>query len=94
MPGYQKKVRKLPYKILDKMKTWIIIAAAILVHLIFFISIFDIYFTTTLVNGMTPHASPLPAPAKRLVFIVADGLRADKFFEIMPNGTSPAPFLR
>lgn len=76
------------------MKTWIIIAAGVLVHLIFFISIFDIYFTTTLVNGMTPHASPLPAPAKRLVFIVADGLRADKFFEIMPNGTSPAPFLR
>ena len=77
-----------------KMKVWVVIFAGLIVHIVFFISIFDIYFTTTLVNGMTPHVSPLPAPAKRMVFIVADGLRADKFFGLMPNGSSPAPYLR
>lgn len=76
------------------MKAWVIIAAGMVIHAIFFFSIFEIYFATPLVNGMTPHRSPLTPPAKRLVFIVADGLRADKIMELLPDGQSPAPFLR
>ena len=33
-------------------------------------------------------------PAKRLVLFVADGLRADKFFELDESGRSRAPYLR
>jgi|SRR6218665_1392985 len=73
---------------------WILIGGGLVVHLIFFYSIFDIYFTSPLVHGMTPHSSRLPAPAKRIVLFVADGLRADKLFELHNEGVTAAPFLR
>ncbi|XP_075069043.1 GPI ethanolamine phosphate transferase 1 [Mixophyes fleayi] len=66
----------------------------LLVHLVFFFSIFDIYFTSPLVHGMTPQRTLFPPPAKRLVLFVADGLRADTFFELDENGASRAPYLR
>ncbi|XP_029446353.1 LOW QUALITY PROTEIN: GPI ethanolamine phosphate transferase 1 [Rhinatrema bivittatum] len=66
----------------------------LLVHFIFFASIFDIYFTSPLVHGMTPQHTKLPPPAKRLVLFVADGLRADTFYELDEHGTSRAPYLR
>ncbi|XP_063779050.1 GPI ethanolamine phosphate transferase 1 isoform X2 [Pseudophryne corroboree] len=66
----------------------------LLVHLVFFVSIFDIYFTSPLVHGMTPQRTLLTPPAKRLVLFVADGLRADTFFELDENGASRAPYLR
>lgn len=71
-----------------------VIAAGLVVHGIFFFSIFEIYFATPLVNGMTPHSSSLVPPAKRLVFIVADGLRADKILQLNADGKTPAPFIR
>ncbi|XP_068160390.1 GPI ethanolamine phosphate transferase 1 isoform X2 [Antennarius striatus] len=64
------------------------------VHVVFFLSIFDIYFTSPLVHGMTPHATSLAPPARRLFLLVADGLRADSFFAPLPNGASRAQFLR
>ncbi|KAL4223574.1 hypothetical protein ACF0H5_017044 [Mactra antiquata] len=76
------------------MKLWMVIAAGLSIHLVFFFSIFEIYFSTPMVDGMRPHNSPLTPPAKRLVFIVADGLRADKILELTPDGNTPAPFLR
>ncbi|XP_015210381.2 GPI ethanolamine phosphate transferase 1 [Lepisosteus oculatus] len=69
-------------------------AVGLVVHVVFFASIFDIYFTSPLVHGMTPHTAPLPPPAKRLVLLVADGLRADAFYRPEAHGTSRAPFLR
>ncbi|XP_036621270.1 GPI ethanolamine phosphate transferase 1 [Trichosurus vulpecula] len=66
----------------------------LLVHFVFFVSIFDIYFTSPLVHGMTPQFTPLPPPARRLVLFVADGLRADSLYELDGNGTSRAPFIR
>ncbi|XP_077348180.1 GPI ethanolamine phosphate transferase 1 [Lithobates pipiens] len=66
----------------------------LLVHLVFFASIFDIYFTSPLVHGMTPQHTLLPSPTKRLVLFVADGLRADTFFHLDENGISRAPYLR
>ncbi|KAF3829779.1 hypothetical protein GH733_001730 [Mirounga leonina] len=66
----------------------------LLVHFVFFGSIFDIYFTSPLVHGMTPQFTPLPPPAKRLVLFVADGLRADTLYEFDENGNTRAPFIR
>ena len=43
---------------------------------------------------MTPLSTPLPPPAKRLVLFVADGLRADKLFELDEQHQTRAPFLR
>nr|XP_036874832.1 GPI ethanolamine phosphate transferase 1 [Manis javanica] len=66
----------------------------VLVHCVFFASIFDIYFTSPLVHGMTPRFTALPPPARRLVLFVADGLRADALYELEENGNTRAPFIR
>ncbi|XP_039766590.1 GPI ethanolamine phosphate transferase 1 isoform X1 [Ornithorhynchus anatinus] len=76
------------------MDTRVFFVAGLLVHLVFFASIFDIYFTSPLVHGMAPHLTPLPPPAKRLVLFVADGLRADSLFELDEDGLSRAPYIR
>ena len=73
---------------------WWLIAAGFAVHLVFFYSIFEIYFTSPLVHGMSPHTIPMSPPAKRLVLFVADGLRADKLYENQAASSSRAPFLR
>ncbi|KAM6282788.1 GPI ethanolamine phosphate transferase 1 isoform 3-T3 [Porphyrio hochstetteri] len=72
----------------------VFVLAGLLVHCVFLVSIFDIYFSSPLVHGMTPQQTPLPPPAKRLVLFVADGLRADSLYELSSNNTSRAPYLR
>ncbi|KAJ5788043.1 GPI ethanolamine phosphate transferase 1 [Penicillium paradoxum] len=61
------------------------LALAVVFHLIYTYSIFDIYFVSPIVSGMRSYgverSSAAPAPAKRLVLFVADGLRADKAFQ-------------
>ncbi|KAJ5543089.1 hypothetical protein N7535_005518 [Penicillium sp. DV-2018c] len=68
------------------------LAVAVVFHLIYTYSIFDIYFVSPIVSGMRSYGverpSGVPAPAKRLVLFVADGLRADKAFQAFPD---PAP---
>lgn len=68
--------------------------AATVVHLVLFVSIFDIYFTSPIDSGMEPQLYTLTPPARRLVLFVADGLRADTLFSLDPDGSSPAPYLR
>ncbi|NWX89056.1 PIGN transferase, partial [Nothoprocta pentlandii] len=70
------------------------VLAALLVHCVFLASLFDIYFSSPLVHGMAPQRVPLPAPARRLVLFVADGLRADALFGLDGSGAPHAPFLR
>ncbi|XP_078165994.1 sulfatase and phosphatidylinositolglycan class N domain-containing protein isoform X2 [Carex rostrata] len=72
-----------------------LVALGVALHAVYMLSIFDIYFKTPIVHGMDPVHPRLPAPANRLVLLVADGLRADKFFEPDESGNGfRAPFLR
>ncbi|KAK6211330.1 GPI ethanolamine phosphate transferase 1 [Colletotrichum tabaci] len=84
------------------------LAIAMVFHLVYIYSIFDIYFVSPIVTGMplVPIQRPQEtrAPADRLVLFVGDGLRADKAFQAFPepypkaeDDLTPrhlAPFLR
>lgn len=68
-----------------------VIVCGFVVHLIFLFSIFDIYFKSPIVHDIESHSSPLQPPARRLVLFVADGLRADKFYN---DNFYNVPYLR
>ncbi|XXG99148.1 hypothetical protein Hte_005483 [Hypoxylon texense] len=65
------------------------LAIAMVFHLIYIYSIFDIYFVSPIVSGMQLFQLERPAgakaPADRLVLFVGDGLRADKAFQSHPE---------
>lgn len=71
-----------------------LIISTFFVHIAFLVSVFDIYFKSPIVNDITPQSSPVEAPAQRLVLIVADGLRADSFFQTDDLYGRNAPHLR
>ncbi|EEP77820.1 hypothetical protein UREG_02669 [Uncinocarpus reesii 1704] len=66
---------------------------AIVFHLIYTYSIFDIYFVSPIVSGMRAYGVErdpgAKAPAKRLFLFVGDGLRADKAFQSFPDPSPP-----
>ncbi|XP_030553591.2 GPI ethanolamine phosphate transferase 1 isoform X1 [Rhodamnia argentea] len=78
---------------LRRRERWLVVLGVAL-HAVYMLSIFDIYFKTPIVHGMDPVAPRFSAPAKRLILFVADGLRADKFYEPDLKGNFRAPFLR
>ena len=71
----------------------LLLALGLITHLVCLGSVFDIYFTSPIVHGMAPQRPLKPPPAARLVFISADGLRADKFYSRGADGRPLAPFL-
>ncbi|XP_010550128.1 PREDICTED: GPI ethanolamine phosphate transferase 1 isoform X2 [Tarenaya hassleriana] len=75
-------------------ETWLVVIGVAL-HAVYMLSIFDIYFKTPIVHGMDPVPPRFPEPpAKRLILLISDGLRADKFYEPDSKGKYRAPFLR
>ncbi|KDN41908.1 hypothetical protein RSAG8_07125, partial [Rhizoctonia solani AG-8 WAC10335] len=83
-----------------------ILLLGLVFHVAYIYSVFDCYFTSPVVHGMRqhrifwPHNAPKSAPARRVVLIVGDGLRADLLFNVNPfpnipdSPLSAAPFLR
>lgn len=71
------------------------LAIAIVFHLVYIYSIFDIYFVSPIVHGMSSYGvrrnNGVEAPAKRLVLFVGDGLRADKAFQSFPDPSPSSP---
>ena len=67
------------------METKCLVILILLSHLILFYSIFDIYFTSPINHGMPTHRSTRSPRSRRLVLFIADGLRADKFFQPLNN---------
>ena len=68
------------------------LALAVVFHLVYIYSIFDIYFVSPIVHGMQAYrVEQHHAPAKRLVLYVGDGLRADKAFQSFPDPSPPDP---
>ncbi|KAH6856475.1 Phosphatidylinositolglycan class N-domain-containing protein [Chaetomium sp. MPI-CAGE-AT-0009] len=65
------------------------LAIAVVFHLVYILSIFDIYFVSPIVSGMRlfqiERPPSTPPPADRLVLFVGDGLRADKAFQSHPE---------
>lgn len=74
-------IRKCLYD--SKTSTILYIVIGLIFHVISIMSIFDIYFRSPVIEGL--EAIPVPpnlmAPSKRVVFFIADGLRADTAFE-------------
>lgn len=56
-------------------------------QLILLFSIFDIYFKSPIISGIPDQKINFKPPADRLVLFVADGLRADSFYDYA-NGNS------
>lgn len=71
-----------------------LIILGIIVHAIVLLSVFDIYFQSPVIHGIEPVYPPVSV-VKRLVLIVADGLRADKcFYSKTDDGQWASSYLR
>jgi len=69
----------------NRAAVWLIVLGLVF-HVVYVITIVDVYFRSPLVQGMAPtptydEHTQHQVPARRLVLIVADGLRADTLYE-------------
>ena len=77
-----------------RLNNWGFLGVAVVFHLTYIFSIFDIYFVSPIVSGMEAYSvrqsTGQEAPAKRLILFVGDGLRADKAFQSFPDPSPPS----
>ncbi|CDS38345.2 gpi ethanolamine phosphate transferase 1 [Echinococcus multilocularis] len=60
---------------------------SVVLYILLFYSIFDVYYTSPLVHGMDYKRPSRPSLVGTVVFIVADGLRYDKLFTLEMENT-------
>ncbi|KRX90065.1 GPI ethanolamine phosphate transferase 1 [Trichinella pseudospiralis] len=65
---------------------WKPILLGVFVHCILLYAALDIFYSSPVIHGMSPQGASSSPPARRLVFIVADGLRADTLFSKKLSG--------
>lgn len=65
----RKVVLTMKRKWLKRRETWLVLLGFVL-HAVYLLSIFDIYFKTPIVHGMDPVIPRFNPPAKRLILIV------------------------
>lgn len=68
-------------KWLRRRERWLV-ALGVILHAVYMLSIFDIYFKTPIVHGMDPVYPRFSAPANRLVLLV--GTYAHRLFDHLP----------
>ncbi|XP_065165010.1 GPI ethanolamine phosphate transferase 1 isoform X3 [Atheta coriaria] len=68
---------KTPKKQTKFRNLWIL---GICIHILTFLFVLDLYFTSPIKHGMTPHKSRGEPFAKRLVVFIADGMRAEAIY--------------
>lgn len=54
-------------------RTWVLVLAAVVVHVVLCYSVIDIHFQSPVIAGVQPVQPDTAGPAKRLVLLVADG---------------------
>lgn len=66
-----------------------LILLGILVHITLFIGVTEIYFQSSIQHGLPHYESLSKPPAKRVVLIIADGLRAESLYAKMSENRTP-----
>lgn len=81
--GRKSNLKNQTRKWLKRRESWLVILG-VLLHAVYMLSIFDIYFKSPIVHGMDLVSPRFKAPAKRLVLLVG------KYFSLSLHSMSPA----
>lgn len=68
-----------------------VLPLGIVVHIILFVGVMEVYFQSPIQHGLAHFKSVRDPPAKRVVVIIADGLRAESMF--LKEYENRTPFL-
>ncbi|EEB11200.1 conserved hypothetical protein [Pediculus humanus corporis] len=66
------------------MKKHYLFGFGVIIHVIFLLSIFDIYFKSPILSSVPSESNHITPPGKRVVLFSVDGLRVDSLFDVDP----------
>ncbi|KAK6638188.1 hypothetical protein RUM44_008616 [Polyplax serrata] len=66
------------------MNLFYLLGFGLIIHIIFLLSIFDIYFKSPIVKSILPSENYVRPPGKRVVLVSVDGLRLDAVHDVDP----------